>query len=83
MYGPSGSGKSRTMRDKYPDSYKKLPNKWWDGYQGQEHVLLEDLDPSHGVLGYHLKIWADRYHAPGETKGGLVALTHTHFIVTS
>lgn len=81
--GPSGIGKSRLARDMYPNAYPKLANKWWDGYNGEDHVLLEDLDDKHTCLAYHVKLWADRYHAPGETKGGICALTHSKFVVTS
>lgn len=33
-YGPSGAGKSKTAREEHPDCYKKLCNKWFDGYIG-------------------------------------------------
>jgi len=68
-YGKSGTGKSHAARVDYPEAYLKLPNKWWDGYTGQEHVLIDDFDKNHHMLAYHLKIWADKYAFPVETKG--------------
>ena len=59
----------------------KSQSKWWDGYAGESHVLLDDMDGN--FLGHCLKIWADKYACTGEIKGGVVKLSHTAFIITS
>ncbi len=81
IYGEPGSGKSHWARTTFPNSYLKLQNKWFDGYDLQEEILLEDFDFS--KLGHHLKLWADKWGSHGEVKGGLTPLLHSRLIITS
>lgn len=80
--GRPGTGKSRQARE-YPNVYLKAQNKWWDGYAGEETVVLDDLDKGGECLGHYLKIWGDRYACTGETKGGTIHLRHHRIVVTS
>lgn len=80
-YGVSGAGKSHAVRRAYPDAYIKEQNKWFDGYQGEETILIEDLDGDH--LHHYLKIWADKYACKGEAKGYQVKLQHKRIVITS
>lgn len=83
-WGPPGTGKSHTAREKYPGLYMKMQNKWWDGYAGEKYVLLDDFDTAGGdKLGHHLKIWCDKYACTGEVKNSTLQLRHEVFIITS
>lgn len=82
IYGASETGKSRWARANTIRPYFKAQNKWWDGYNGEEHVILDDLDSS--CISHYLKIWADNYPGwVGEIKGDYVYPFIKKFIVTS
>lgn len=87
IWGKAGSGKSRWVREQAAALktrlYPKLCNKWWDGYQGEQLVVMDDLMPEHKILAQQLKIWADRYDCILETKGGAAHAQYEWFIVTS
>jgi len=68
--GPTGTGKSRRLWSLYPDHYAKSLNKWWDGYEDEEVVAIEEMNPEAGKwMGSFLKIWSDRYPFSPEVKG--------------
>lgn len=83
IYGPSDAGKSYYARHEFGEFFDKPINKWWDKYQGEESVLLDDFDTGHDRLAHYLKRWADRYAFSGEVKFGAVALRPKRIIVTS
>lgn len=84
IYGAPGVGKSRWARTHYAGRFfSKGRNKWWDGYEGQNCVLLEDVDHSWELLSHHIKIWADCYPFPAEIKGGIVRPVYDTLLVTS
>lgn len=80
----SGTGKSRKAFELWPDAYPKMANKWWDGYQGEKVVILDEFDPEHACLGSHLKKWSDPW-APfiAEYKQAALPPDYDIFVVTS
>lgn len=83
-YGESGAGKTTAARtDHGTNFYLKAPTKWWDGYQRQDVVVLDDLDPYHKALGYYVKMWADKWAFPAEVKGSSLIIRPKNFIITS
>lgn len=85
IHGDTGSGKTRAVREMIPDKdlYLKGQNKWWDHYEGEKYVLIDDYSPEWNEK-YFLKNWADHYSFSAEYKGGsLKRMNPKHIIVTS
>jgi len=68
--GETGTGKSKHLWELYPNHFQKELNKWWDGYQYNDVVAIEEWSPKNECTGSQLKIWADRYPFTGQIKGG-------------
>jgi len=83
IYGPPGTGKSFFARNYLGTDpvYPKTQAKWWDGYQQEKVVVLDDMDSD--CLAHFMKIWTDVYAFIAEAKGTTVAPNHHVFVVTS
>lgn len=81
--GPPGSGKSTCATKNFGEYYFKQNNKWWDGYNGQDTVVCEDVDALWKDCWNYFKVWADSYIFTGETKGGTIRLRPKRIVVTS
>lgn len=86
LWGAPGVGKSRTARDQAKElglsTYPKPLNKWWDGYQNEDVVIIDDYEKD-CHLDHHLKIWSDRYDFIAECKGGSLRIRPKHIFITS
>ena len=81
--GPAGTGKTTAARSANPGAFIKSRDRWWDGYQAQDVVILDDLDKYHVALAGYLKDWADKWTFKAEVKGGVRWIRPQVFIVTS
>lgn len=82
-WGGTGLGKTRrAWHEAGGTVYVKDPNtKWWDGYKGQENVLIDEFT---GLVAInHILRWIDRYPCFAEVKGYSTPLRATTFWITS
>ena len=66
----------------YKDAYIKGNNIWWDGYDGQDVVIIEEMGPKQ-INANHMKQWADHYPFSAESKGASVKIRPQKIVVTS
>jgi len=83
IFGESGAGKTRAVLREFPTAFIKPRNNWWDGYQEEEVVLIDDIDKFDVALGGKLKHWGDFAPFIAEIKGGSRRIRPRLVIVTS
>lgn len=81
--GPPGVGKSIIAETKFGKIYPKNNSKWWDGYDGDDVVVCQDVDVSWTESLYRFKQWADAYPFLAETKNGTIRIRPKKFVCTS
>lgn len=83
FWGATGVGKSRRAWDEAGfDAFPKDPRtKFWDGYAGQEHVVIDEFRG--GIDIAHVLRWFDRYPVVVEVKGSSVVLKAKKIWITS
>lgn len=82
-WGATGVGKSRrAWEEAGMDAFPKDPRtKFWDGYSGQEHVVIDEFRG--GIDIAHILRWFDRYPVVVEVKGSSVVLKAKKIWITS
>lgn len=84
IWGKAGCGKTSRVYTEFPGAFRKPKNKWWDGYQFEEVVVVDDVVVKDGEwMNGFLRQWADRYGFVAEIKGASAHIRPKRFIVTS
>lgn len=72
------------MVDNYPEYYDKDKSKYWNGYIGQDTVLIDDVELEDKYLLGSFKKWIQHKPFPAEDKfGQMRQIRPKRFIVTS
>lgn len=80
--GPTGTGKSRTAWERYPLAYAKNQSRWWDGYDGHESVIVDEMG---GHIFSHTELLKllDRFPHSVEVKGGTTEFLSRTIVFTT
>ncbi len=82
FYGATGTGKTKTAHEMFPEAYFTLNNKWWEGYDAHEVVIIDELRQDCFKVNELLELM-DRYEYRVEHKGGSRQMRAKHIIITS
>lgn len=84
LYGGTGTGKSRWAFSHPVSTYSKDPsNRWFDGYDYEDVVVIDDYRPSKEFPYNFLLRLCDRYPMSVEFKGGYKQFNSKFIIITS
>jgi len=79
-----GALKSPMIGDVRQEPYfKPANNKWWDSYQQEKIVILDDMELDAKYMGHELKLVSDRYKCRVEIKGASTMIRPEMIVVTS
>jgi len=79
LWGLAGSGKSREAC--VGDFYIKDNSQWWDGYEYQKRIVIDDFDADRWNFRDLLRL-LDRYPYQGQTKGGYIRINSPEIYIT-
>ena len=75
-------GKTKEAYRMFPNLYSAMSVKWWDGYEGEKEVLIDEFWKD--FYKYHeLLRLLDRYPYKVEKKGGWAHLQATTIVITA
>lgn len=82
IFGEPGCGKTLYVQQKYPDLYSQDRSMWWDGYSGQETVLIDELNAPDFRFDTLLKI-GNKGQYKVQVKGGYVEFVAKRLFIVS
>jgi len=87
LYGTTGTGKTERAYDQFwPDiehyMWKPSNEKWWDGYAGQDKIIMDEFR-GQGMTWGDLLGLLDKYECRVPIKGGFTQIQATKFVITS
>lgn len=85
FHGATGTGKTKAAFGAFPDPTTRYRNngnlKWWDGYDGQPDVIIDDIRVE-SIRFVELLSLLDRYEYRVENKGGYRQFLAKRIIIT-
>lgn len=83
FWGSTGTGKTRKAWELMPECYNTTGTKWFDGYDGEHDVLIDEFRPDEFFTYQYMLKLLDRYPFRVEYKGGFRQFQAKRIIITA